>query len=114
MNRNTNAHFSSLPNVRVGRSILDCSHSYKSSGFVGDIIPVYWDEILPGDTVNMDTSKVIRFQTMLSPVMDNIYADFYTFFVPMHIIWDHAFEFLARIMKAHGFPLLIILFRCFV
>lgn len=96
LNRNTNAHFSSLPSVGIQRSILDRSHSHKTSGFVGDIIPIYWDEILPGDTVNMDTSKVIRFQTMLSPVMDNIFADFYTFFVPDYIIWDHTFEFFGE------------------
>lgn len=89
MNRNTNAHFSEIPRVGIQRSILDRSHSVKTSGFVGDVIPIWWDEILPGDTVSMDTSKVIRFQTMLSPVMDNIYADFYTFFCADYQLWDH-------------------------
>lgn len=90
MNRNTNAHFSDLPSVQVERSVFDRSFSHKTSGNVSDIIPIFVDpDILPGDTVSMDTSKVIRFQTMLTPAMDQIYADIYWFFVPHRLIWDH-------------------------
>lgn len=89
MNRNTNAHFAELPNVDIQRSTFDRSFSHKFSGNVGDIIPIFYDEILPGDTVVMDTSKVIRFQTMLSPMMDNLYADFYWMFCPNRLVWDH-------------------------
>lgn len=90
MNRNTNSHFSEIPGVDIRRSILDRSHTHKTSGNVGDIIPIYVDpDIMPGDTVTMDTSKVIRLQTMLSPVMDNLYADVYWFFVPHRLTWDH-------------------------
>lgn len=97
MNRNTNAHFSELPSVDISRSILDRSHSHKLSGNVGDLIPIFCDaDILPGDTVSVDTSKVIRFQTMLSPFMDNIQADIYFFFVPNRLIWDHWQNFMGQ------------------
>lgn len=97
MNRNTNAHFSELPSVDIQRSILDRSHSHKLSGNVGDLIPIFCDaDILPGDTVSIDTSKVIRFQTMLSPFMDNIQADIYFFFVPNRLIWDHWQNFMGQ------------------
>lgn len=90
MNRNTNSHFSEIPGVDIRRSILDRSHTHKTSGNVGDIIPIYVDpDIMPGDTVTMDTSKIVRMQTMLSPVMDNLYADIYWFFVPHRLVWDH-------------------------
>lgn len=90
MNRNTNSHFSEIPGVDIRRSILDRSHTHKTSGNVGDIIPIYVDpDIMPGDTVTMDTSKIVRLQTMLSPVMDNLYADIYWFFVPHRLVWDH-------------------------
>ena len=89
LNRNTNAHFSELPSAEIKRSTFDRSFSHKLSGNVGDCIPVFFDEILPGDTVSMNTSKIIRFQTMLTPVMDNIYADFYWFFCPNRLVWDH-------------------------
>ena len=89
MNRNTNAHFSEMPTAEIQRSTFDRSFSHKLSGNVGDVIPIFYDEILPGDTVQMSTSKIIRFQTMLTPVMDNIYADVYWFFVPNRLVWDH-------------------------
>lgn len=97
MNRNTNAHFANLPSVDISRSILDKSHSHKLSGNVGDVIPIYVDpDILPGDTVSIDTSKVIRFQTMLTPVMDNIQCDIYWFFVPHRLVWDHWINFMGE------------------
>lgn len=89
MNRNTNAHFSSLPHIDIQRSTFDRSFGHRTSGLVGRVIPIFFDEILPGDTVVMDTSKVIRFQTMLTPMMDNAYADFYWFFVPNRLVDDH-------------------------
>lgn len=89
MNRNTNAHFAELPNVEISRSTFDRSHSHKSSGLVGRVIPIFYDDVLPGDTVVMDTSKVVRFQTLLTPMMDNMYADVYWFFVPNRLVWDH-------------------------
>lgn len=97
MNRNSEFSFSSVPSVDKERSRFDRSHSFKFSGKVGDVIPVFCDpDILPGDTVVMDTSKVIRFQTLLSPVMDNIHADFYWFFVPHRLVWDHWQEFMGE------------------
>lgn len=97
MNRNTNAHFANLPNVDVQRSIMDRSHSHKTSGNVGQIIPVYVDaDIMPGDTVSIDTSKVVRFQTLLTPMMDNIQCDVYWFFCPNRLIWDHWINFMGE------------------
>lgn len=93
MNRNTEAYFSELPRVEVGRSIFDRSHEHLLSGNVGDLIPIYWDEVLPGDTFQMRTSCVIRLQTLLSPVFSNLYADIYYFFVPMRLTWDSTKEF---------------------
>lgn len=89
MSLNSNAHFSKLPAADIRRSILDRSTEHVTTGNVGDLIVLYYDEILPGDTVSIDTSKVIRFQTMLSPVMGNAVMDFYWFFVPNRLVWDH-------------------------
>lgn len=104
MNRNTNAHFAEIPSAEIQRSTFDRSFSHKLSGNVGDCIPVFFDEILPGDTVVMDTSKIIRFQTMLSPVMDNIYADFYWFFVPNRLVWDHWQNLMGENTASHWAP----------
>ncbi|ALS03447.1 VP1 [Gokushovirus WZ-2015a] len=89
MNRNTNSHFSTLPRVDIGRSTFDRSSSHKTSFNVGDVIPFYIDEVLPGDTFNIRTSKVVRMQSLITPIMDNLYLDTYYFFVPNRIVWSH-------------------------
>lgn len=94
MNRNQNSHFAKNPaNVEMSRSRFDRSHSVKTSFNVGQIVPFYVDEVLPGDTFSVDTSKVVRFQTLLTPIMDNIYLDTYYFFVPNRLVWSHWREF---------------------
>lgn len=89
MNRNVESHFSQLPSADIQRSIFDRSSSHKTSFNVGQLVPLYIDEILPGDTVQLTMSKVVRLQTLLTPIFDNIYFDTYWFFVPMRLTWDH-------------------------
>lgn len=93
MNRNVESHFSQLPRAEIQRSTFDRSASYKTSFNVGDLIPFYVDEVLPGDTFDVTTAKVVRSQTMLTPVMDNIFLDTYYFFVPNRLVWKHWKEF---------------------
>lgn len=96
MNRNVEAHFSELPSVEVERSIFDRSHTHKTSFNVGQLIPFYIDEVLPGDTFKVTSSKVVRLQTMLTPIMDNIYLDTYYFFVPNRLVWEHWQQFMGE------------------
>ena len=93
INRNVEAHFAELPAAEIQRSTFDRSCSYKTSFNVGDLIPFYVDEVLPGDTFNISTAKVVRSQTMLTPIMDNIFLDTYYFFVPNRLVWKHWREF---------------------
>lgn len=93
MNRNTESHFAQLPVAEIQRSTFDRSASYKSSFNAGRLIPFYVEEVLPGDTFDITTSKIVRSQTMLTPVMDNMYLDTYYFFVPNRLVWDHWREF---------------------
>ncbi|ALS03504.1 VP1 [Gokushovirus WZ-2015a] len=82
-------------NIDIQRSSFQRSSSVKTSFNVGQIVPFYLDEVLPGDTFNVKTSKVVRLQTLLTPLMDNMYLDTYFFFVPNRIIWDHWEEFMG-------------------
>lgn len=93
MNRNVESHFSQLPAAEIQRSTFDRSCSYKTSFNVGDLVPFFVDEVLPGDTFNISTAKVVRSQTMLTPIMDNIFLDTYYFFVPNRLVWKHWREF---------------------
>lgn len=90
MSRNQQSRFALNPtNLDMSRSKFPRHSSVKFSFNVGDVIPFYVDEVLPGDTFNVKTSKVVRMQSLLTPIMDNIYLDYYFFFVPNRIVWDH-------------------------
>ena len=96
MNRNVESHFSEIPHTEINRSIFDRSFGHKTTGNSGDLIPFMCEEILPGDSAKITTSKVIRLQTLLTPIMDNIWADFFYFFVPMRLVWNHTKEFFGE------------------
>nr|WNN13339.1 MAG: major capsid protein [Gokushovirinae sp.] len=93
MSRNNESHFATLPKVDISRSTFDRSASLKTSFNVGQIVPFFIDEVLPGDTFDIKTSKVVRMPSLITPVMDNIYLDTYYFFVPNRLVWSHWKEF---------------------
>ncbi len=94
MSRNANSHFALNPtSLDISRSKFTRNSSYKTSFNVGQLIPFYLDEVLPGDTFQVKTSKVVRFQPMISAPMDNVYFDTYYFFVPNRLVWEHWKEF---------------------
>lgn len=105
MNRNLESHFSVNPvGIDIQRSRFDRDFNHKFTGNVGDVIPWFIDEVLPGDTFDMTTSKVIRFSSFLKPVMDNLYLDTYFFFIPMRLVWDHAKEFFGENTQSAWYP----------
>lgn len=105
MNRNVESHFALNPtNIDMSRSTFDRSHSVKLSFNVGDVIPFYVDEVLPGDTFKVKTSKVVRMQPLATPIMDNIYLDTYFFFVPNRLTWSHWREFNGENTKSAWIP----------
>lgn len=104
MNRNTESHFSLNPHVEISRSRFDRSASVKTSFNVGDIVPFYVEEVLPGDTFQVKSSKVVRMQTLLTPMMDNVYLDTYYFFVPNRLVWNHWKEFCGENTESAWIP----------
>lgn len=94
MNRNVESHFALNPTrIDMSRSTFDRSASVKTTFNAGDVVPFFCEEVLPGDTFNVSSSKVVRMQTLLTPIMDNIYLDTYYFFVPNRLVWNHWKEF---------------------
>lgn len=97
MDRNYESRFAGNPTgVNISRSIISRDHSVKFSFNVGDVVPFMCDDILPGDTVTIDTSKVIRLQPMVAPIMDEVFLDTYYFFVPYRLLWDHWINFMGE------------------
>jgi len=94
MNRNSESLFSFNPtNLDISRSKFVRPSQHKTTFNAGDLIPIYIDEVLPGDTATMDMASIIRMSTPIYPVMDNAYIDFYFFFVPNRLVWEHWKEF---------------------
>lgn len=104
MNNATYKHFAHIPAPSVRRSVFDRSHSHKTSFDVGKLVPIMCEEILPGDTVQLSTAKLVRLQTLLTPIMDNVYMDTYYFFVPNRLVWEHYKEFCGENTKSAWIP----------
>lgn len=105
MSRNSQSHFATNPtSIDMSRSRFDRPFSHKTTFNVGQIIPFYVDEVLPGDTFDVETSRVVRMQSLITPVMDNIYLDMYYFFVPNRIVWSHWKEFMGENTKSAWIP----------
>lgn len=97
MSRNQNSRFALNPtNIDISRSRFTRNCSVKTSFNVGDIIPFYVDEVLPGDSFDVSTNKVCRMQPLVSAPMDNLYLDTYYFFVPNRLVWEHWKELMGE------------------
>lgn len=81
--------FSDAPAMYMRRTKFDRSHVYKTTFDSGKLIPVFVDEVLPGDTCKLSVKYFSRLATPIKPIMDNIYLDWFFFFVPNRLVWNH-------------------------
>jgi hypothetical protein len=81
--------FSKVPRANIPRSRFDRSHGYKTTFDAGLLIPVFVDEVLPGDTFNLRMTAFGRLSTPLHPFMDNMFLESFFFFVPNRLVWDN-------------------------
>lgn len=94
MPRDKNIFTLNPTSLDMKRSVFPIKTQHKTSLNLGDIVPVYFKEILPGDTISLDMSHIIRTSSaLIAPIMDNIYADVYFFFVPNRLVWEHWEQF---------------------
>lgn len=91
---NAEDHFSANPlSVDIKRSTFDRSFNHVLTMPVGKLVPIMVDEVLPGDTIDLDTNTLARLLSPVTPVMDDLYIDFTAFFVPNRLVWSHWKEF---------------------
>lgn len=93
---NAQQHFSQAPSADIERSRFDRSHAVKTTFDAGFLIPIYVDEVLPGDTFTMTTTAFARLATPLKPVMDNMYLDIHFFFCPNRLAWTDWTKFMGE------------------
>lgn len=89
MNRNSEDHYTQLPHANIQRAQFKRDFSNVTTLNEGEIVPIYLDEVLPADTIQIKQTALMRMMTPIYPVMDNAYCDFYYFFVPNRILWEH-------------------------
>lgn len=90
MSRHSVQHlFSQVPTAQIPRSKFNRSHGLKTTFDSGFLVPIFVDEVLPGDTFTMDCTLFARVATLISPIMDNMYMDTFWFFVPERLLFEH-------------------------
>lgn len=77
------------------RNQFDLSHERKQTQQMGDLVPCYLQEVVPGDTFNMNTEILVRFAPMLAPLMHRVDVHIHYFYVPNRIIWSEWEDFIT-------------------
>lgn len=80
--------FSQVPRAEIPRSTFDRSHGLKTTFDADWLIPIYVDDVMPGDTFRMNANFMGRLSTPLHPIMDNMFLETFFFFVPYRLVWD--------------------------
>lgn len=97
MNRNNERHFVNVPQMHTSRTRFNRDQTILTTFDSGKLIPFFVDEVLPGDTFQVDTSAIIRMTTPKYPVMDDAFIDFYYFYCPNRILWDDFKYFMGEV-----------------
>jgi len=96
-NRSVDVHqFAMIPKADIPRSKFKAQKTHKTTFDAGYLIPVYVDEVLPGDTFNLKMTAFARLATPLYPIMDNMHLDSFFFFVPNRLIWNNWQKFMGE------------------
>lgn len=99
-NKSVDVHqFAMIPKAEIPRSSFVMETSHKTTFDAGYLIPVYVDEVLPGDTFNLKMTAFARLATPIFPVMDNMYLDSFFFFVPNRLVWSNWRQFMGQQAK---------------
>lgn len=104
MNRNNERHFNQIPEMKASRTRFNRDQTILTTFDSGKLIPFYVDEVLPGDTFQVDTSAIIRMTTPKYPVMDDAFIDFYYFYCPNRILWDEFKQFMGEVEETPWMP----------
>jgi len=90
-----NKLFQQIVGNKPKRNAFDLSHERKFSMDMGELVPILCEEVIPGDTFQLNTEVLIRFAPMLAPVMHRINVYTHFFFVPNRLIWDEWEDFIT-------------------
>lgn len=96
-NQSVNVHqFAMVPQAEIPRSSFRRQFTHKTTFDASYLIPVYVDEVLPGDTFHMKATLFCRMATPIFPIMDNLFIDSFFFFVPNRLVWTNWKKFMGE------------------
>jgi hypothetical protein len=81
--------FSRVPKADIQRSVFNRDHGLKTTMDAGQLVPIFVDEALPGDTFNLRMTGFGRLATPINPFMDNVYIETFFFAVPYRLVWNN-------------------------
>lgn len=90
------SRFAMQPRADVPRSSFDVGHGHKTTFNGGFLVPVFVDEVLPGDSLRLKMTGFGRLSTPIVPVMDNLYLESFFFFVPNRLVWENWERFMGQ------------------
>ena len=88
--------FSRAPQANIQRSVFNRSHGLKTTIDANYLYPVYFDNVMPGDTFQMNAHGFGRLATPIHPFIDNLKIQTYFFFVPYRLIWTNWQRFMGE------------------
>ena len=96
-NPSVSAHdFAMIPRADIPRSSFRMQTSHKTTFSASTLIPVYLQEVLPGDSFNLQMTAFSRIATLIYPVMDNMMLESFFFFVPNRLVWSNWQRFMGE------------------
>ncbi|WNK14704.1 MAG: major capsid protein [Microvirus sp.] len=96
-NQSVDVHqFAMVPRSDIPRSSFRMQTSHKLTFDAGYLVPIYVDEVLPGDSFHLSMTAFTRMSTPIFPIMDNLYLDTFFFFVPNRLVWDNWKKFMGE------------------
>lgn len=85
-----------LPTVNAKLSSFDLSESLMTTIPVDTLIPVYWQELNPGDRFKININALSRLMPLVAPIMSDVKLKFGAFWVPNSLIWDKFYNFMGE------------------
>lgn len=92
----TTHDFAMIPKGDIPRSLFKMRHSHKTAFDSGFLIPVYCEELLPGDEYRGSMHAIARLATPITPFMDDLTLESFFFFVPNRLVWDNWERFMGQ------------------
>lgn len=72
------------------RSAVDLSHEKKMSFQMGQLVPIYFEDVVPSDVFRVSSEVFVRLAPMLAPIMHRLDVFVHFFYVPYRILWANA------------------------